>query len=654
MAERKRFEQLLRPPYEARAAILWGVAALWMAGVALVFNAPKVSLTACALISLALALWRLRQANVLIQYKLALAGQPVTVMPATQLQKQMGKLGNNLWMGWGYHWEPRHTQRSYEIGKRDLDEVYPPQWWLKLKGVKDDPRKSKGLPWIHGLDMGKEGDVLLPFESLKGHCAIIATTGAIKTRLAALVIFQLAMRGDCVVVIDPKGDKDLREICRQAARLAGHPERFLMLHPAFASESVRLDLIKNWDRVSQVASRITMVLDSQDDDNFKQFCWMAVHRITSAMKYIGRRVSVYTLKTAMESRTTVEQLTLQALRKFFQEDCPQLQEALERQLNAQTSQGGKPVKGAIETSSPELAAMIKVFQESVPETAVQARTDGLPIKPEELRGLVSILEANREWFGKMIVSITPLLTKLTTDDLRGLLSPDYDDINDTRPIMDGKRIVEGNHILYIGTDTLADASVGEAISTMALAELSAVAAEIYNHGGPGDNGEEPRRVHVVVDEWGDAVCAPLIQQANKGRGAGFFIWALGQTFSDLVDKFGGNAARAKRFVGNMNNLIVGATQDPDTMKLIIEKLGETSITVKSQSTGMGSKTEDVGLEFSANQSTSISEKAVEIFPRSLLPRLPDLHYIGFFNRGELVKGRIPVILADNKPVTRKT
>jgi conjugal transfer pilus assembly protein TraD len=246
----------------------------------------------------------------------------------------------------------------------------------------------------------------------------------------------------------------------------------------------------------------------------------------------------------------------------------------------------------------------------------------------------------------MIVSITPMLTKLTTDDLRGLLSPDYEDIDDARPIMDMKRIIAGRHILYIGTDTLADQSVGRAISTMALADASAVAAEIYNHGSAQDTGEEPRRVHVVIDEWGDAVCDPVIQQANKGRGAGFFIWALGQTFSDLVDQFGGNTARAKRFIGNMNNLIVGATHDPDTIELVMDKLGETSITVRSQSVGIGSKTEDIGLEFSANASTAVSEKEREVFPRSLLPSLPDLHYIGFFNRGELVKGRIPVLVTN--------
>ncbi|MDP3168135.1 MAG: TraM recognition domain-containing protein, partial [Hydrogenophaga sp.] len=114
------------------------------------------------------------------------------------------------------------------------------------------------------------------------------------------------------------------------------------------------------------------------------------------------------------------------------------------------------------------------------------------------------------------------------------------------------------------------------------------------------------------------------------------------------DKFGGNEARARRFIGNMNNMIVGATQDPDTMKLIIDKLGETAITVRSSSSGIGSKTEDAGLEFSSNQSDKAEDVVMEIFPKSLLPSLPDLHYIGIFNRGELIKGRIPVILEDAK------
>ena len=656
MAE-NRFEQLLRPPFEAQAAIGWGIASIWMFMCAFFVNAPPGTLLASSGLAVAMLLWRLGSAHKLLTYKVGLSGKETVVWDTQRLKDALPKIGDTLWLGWGYRWEPRHTQRAYEVLKRDLSDVYAPPWWLKMMGIKNDPRTAKGLPWVHGLDM-KETDITLSMETLKGHCAIIATTGAIKTRLAGLIIYQLAMAGDCVIVIDPKGDRELREICRQAAIASGRPENFHMLHPAFASQSCRLDLLKNWDQVSQVASRIKSVLGSQGDDSFMEFCWMAVHRMTNGMKYVGRRANLYAMKSAMESRAAVEKLTEQALKKFFSEQCPQLKDAIEKEMNAANATGGNAAarrnhtKNAVETDSPELNVYIRVFQRLVPETQEEANASGLPQKPDEVRGLIAILEAPREWFSKMIVILTPLLTKLTTDDLRSLLSPDYEDENDTRPILDASALIRGNSIFYMGTDTLADPTVGQALSTMFLADLASVGAEIYNHGTDSPDGSKPRRIHVIVDEWRDVACEPMIQQANKGRGAGFMIWAMGQTFSDLVDKFGGNIARARTFIGNMNNLIIGATQDPDTMDMIVNKLGETSIIVKSQSSGMGSKTEDVGLEFSANQSESVQEKTVEIFPRALLPQLQDLHYVGFFNRGELVKGRIPVVVSASAPQSK--
>ena len=139
------------------------------------------------------------------------------------------------------------------------------------------------------------------------------------------------------------------------------------------------------------------------------------------------------------------------------------------------------------------------------------------------------------------------------------------------------------------------------------------------------------------------MCEPLIQQANKGRGAGIFIWALGQTLSDLTDALGGSQPKALRFMGNMNNMIVGATQDSATMKMVSEKFGLTSIQIRSQSQSTGSKTEDTGLEFSVNRGESISERETELFPPSLLPGMPDLQYVAMLNRSEFIKGRIPVL-----------
>lgn len=648
MSSKKRFESILRPLYEARAVAAWLIAAVWCLVWGLVVDFRSSTIFMLVAMSVSIACWRAFGGYQLARQKLALIGKPISFLTTERLTKALPEMGDNLWLGWGYRWEPRHTQRAYEVMKHDLAEVYPPQWMLNMMGETRKPAEERGMQWIHGLEP-VESDIKVPFDALKGHCAVIATTGSLKTRLVALFAYQLAARGDTIVCIDPKGDVELREILRSCAVKTGKPERFLMMHPAFASQSTRMDLLKNWDRVSQVASRVSLVLGSQEESTFKEFCWNAVHRITNGMKYCGRRVSLFGLKTAMESRISVERLTEEALTTFFRDKAPHLAMKIEEEVNKLLSEGGgakgrgKSKSNMVETNSLQLTCMIEVFNKYTAQDHAESNRTGYPVKPEEISGLVSILEANKEWFGKMVVSITPMLTKLSTDDLRGLLSPDYDDIHDDRPIMDMMRVVQGHHILYVGTDTLADPSVGHALSAMLLADASAVAAEIYNHGVEGDDGSEERRIHLIVDEWGDVMSEPLLNLASKSRGAGIFIWALGQTLSDLTDAFGNNETKALRFLGNMNNMIVGATQDAKTMQMVSDKFGMTAIKVRMDGQSTGSQTESTGLEFSTSRSEALKEQVSELFPPSLLPALPNLHYIAMLNRSEFIKGRIPVL-----------
>lgn len=640
-------EQLLRPVFEARATIAWAAASIWVMTIGWWTSMSPSMVIALTAITALMGLIRGTAARRLLTQQLALIGRPIQFIDAKTLIDTIPKMGNNIWLGWGWSWQPSHTRKAYEVLKRDLKDIYPAPWLMKLMGEKREPQNERGLQWVHGLEP-VETDILAPIDSLRGHCAIVAVTGAMKTRLMALLVTQLVARGDVVIGLDPKGDKDLEKIFRQAAESTGVPGKFLKLHPAFASESIRLDLLKNWDRVSQVASRIKLVLGAGDSgDNFAEFCWLAVHRITNGVKYVGRRVSLYTLKNAIESRSTVEKLTHEALRQFFRDRAPSLLDRVEQEQNKQSSSkptaSGKRANVTVETSIPELTAMIAVFISDVPENPTESEETGLPMKPDEIRGLVMILEANKEWFGKMIISITPLLTKLTTDDLNSLLSPDYTDIDDERPIMDMKRVVEGGHALYIGTDGLADPSVGKAMAAMTIAELASVAAEIYNYGLESDQGKAPRKIHLFVDEWGDCMCEPLVQQANKGRGAGIFIWALGQTFSDLVVAFGGDTHSASRFLGNMNNMIVGATKDVETVEVIAKQFGETLVPLLSMSTSTGSKTEDPGLEYSASQGKSTKETMMPLIPATIFSQLPDLQYIAMINRSMYLKGRFPVV-----------
>lgn len=643
----KQYENILRPLHEIRAVVAWGFAVVWCTGWGLFANFDSSTIFVIAGAAALLGAKRAFDGWELAGSKMALIGKPIALLSTDQMARAMPKMEDSLWLGWGYRWEPRHTQRAYEVMKHNLEEIYPPRWLLRMLGESRTPENERGMQWIHGLEP-TEKDILVPFDALKGHCAVIATTGSIKTRLVALIAYQLALRGDTIICIDPKGDSELREILRSCAEKVGKPERFLMLHPAFASQSTRMDMLKNWDRVSQVASRVSLVLGSQEDSTFKEFCWNAVHRITNGLKFVGRRVSIATLKNAMESRSAVERLASEALGKFLRDSAPHLLDKVEQEINSMNAKGegktrGKPKSGMVETSSVELSAQIAVFQQFCAEDRSEARRTGAIEKPEELKGIIAVLEAPKEWFGKMIVSITPMLTKLSTDDLNGLLSPDYDDIDDERPIVDMMRVVKGKHILYVGTDTLADPSVGHALAAMLLADGSAVAAEIYNHGIEGDDGTEERRIHVIIDEWGDSMCEPLVQQANKGRGAGIFVWALGQTLADLTDAFGGAEYKALRFLGNMNNMIVGATQDAATMKMVVEKFGKTAIQTKMEGKSYGSDSTSNGLEYSAGRSEKVSEVVTELFPPSLLPALPNLQYVAMLNRSEFIKGRIPVL-----------
>ena len=79
MAE-KRFEQLLRPAFEARAAVGWGIAAIWMLICAVLVNAPRGTLLASAGLAVAMAAWRMFGAQRLLKYKLSLSGDRKSVV----------------------------------------------------------------------------------------------------------------------------------------------------------------------------------------------------------------------------------------------------------------------------------------------------------------------------------------------------------------------------------------------------------------------------------------------------------------------------------------------------------------------------------------------------------------------------------------------
>jgi hypothetical protein len=71
--------------------------------------------------------------------------------------------------------------------------------------------------------------VWLPLAHTEGHIVVAGTAGAGKTRLFDPLVTQAVLRGEAVVIIDPKGDQDLR---RAAGWVRYYREAVRERHPS--------------------------------------------------------------------------------------------------------------------------------------------------------------------------------------------------------------------------------------------------------------------------------------------------------------------------------------------------------------------------------------------------------------------------------------
>lgn len=438
------------------------------------------------------------------------------------------------------------------------------------------------------------------------------------TRLYENIIVQAVLRGDTVVIIDPKGDAELAEIAKNACELAGRPDAYIEFNPAHSSRSIRLDPLRNWNNVTELASRIASLMPSEGNDSFVQMAWKAVYAVSEALVYVDQMPNLMKLRRYIEGGP--EKLMEQALRAFYQRHVPHWESLIAPIM--QRARDGKLQSKVI--ASPELLAYMHFYKNEIPEDR----------RAPELEGLMAMVEHNREHLGKILASLVPLLVMLTAGEIGKMLSPDQNDITDERPIFDTKKVCNGHHVLYLGLNSLSNATVGSAVGSMVLADFASVAGDRYNYG----NGAKDK-IHLLVDEAAEVVNNPLIQILNKARGAGFVTYLAAQTLPDFIARMG-DEAKARQILGNCNNVVSLRVRDRMTQDFIVETFGETDIQKVSRGLSSGVRPDGDDVTKNTNITKTLQEETVEIFPADMLGKLPNLEYMGFFAGGRLVKGRL--------------
>lgn len=607
------FEIPYRPPYEYISGSFFLCAAMFSLAAPIMFNMPTAPGDISGVISAAVGTYRMYQGYKLHASIKSLTSGGLQFVPEKDLVNifQQAINEDKFWLGEGFFWDTDKVNKMHYIKNKGIDHI--------IENKKQE-QSYNNAHWLHAIGKSEHVNIKPPLKVLNGMMVILGTTGAGKTRLYDVLISQAIQRGESVILIDPKGDKELPIIMKRAAERHGVGDKYLYFHPAKPEESVRLDVLKNWNRKTEIASRIRAILPTKEGDAFSEYAWQVINDIANAELLVGEKPNLFRIKGYVSGG--INTLALRAI-KFYCES----KLARERIATYIKSSGGDEGRG----KKTELDTYIDLYNNAIAASE----------KNPEVDAIIDLAKHDKDHLAKMIPILTPLLAKLTDGPLKDLLSPDDSDPYDVRRLADNKKIVSEAMILYMGLDSLSDSTIGSAIGSMELADLVAVAGDRYNY----LKEDSYKPVNIYIDEAAEVINDSLIQLMNKGRGALFRVTLATQTISDLISRLG-SKEKADMVLGNANSTIILRLKDFETAKKISESFEKIAITTLDSQIGIKSASDPVGeKQMSYGEKKSSTEGFV--IPPGMFLRLPDLHFFASISGGAPIKGMIPIMVLDN-------
>ena len=600
------YETAYRPNYEAYAAFVWiGVTALFIVASTTLIRMPFQHVVFCTVVLLAMFFARTFQALRLRRARASLNHTPLTYIQLPKLKKRMRK--GNLFLGRGFDWASRHAQAVADLMAQDdmMDMIR---------------RRGQGGTWLHGVGNAADEDLFITDAESMGHVFIIGTTGSGKTRLFDLLITQCILRSEPTIILDPKGDK---ELCDNALRAFSHVNdvaSFVYFHPGHPDATHAIDPLANFSRPSELATRIANVIPTSDTEVFKAYSQMAVAAVLYGT-LIGRKSP--TIADMIEPLTSgVDGLVASAIFAWCSDHLPR-----------DVMIGFPKLQGLDRTTAAERA--VNFYRDHL-DLAQNA-------KDVDLENLIGLFAHNREHFSKMIASLIPVLSQLSSAPLDRLLSARPDRLPATGRIVDMARVIESNGCAYIGLDTLSDSIVGRSIGQLILSDLAAIAGARYNYA---EELDKMPFVNLFIDECSEVVNENLIQILNKGRGSRFRVFIATQTLADFEARMG-DAAMMEMITGNLNSVIMLRSLKPDVQKTLTDTMPETRIHYIMQTNSVNIGEDNVNAEFGTNAGERLMFELQPIITPQSLGDLPDLEFFSKSPSGRIVKGKLPILVGDS-------
>ncbi|WP_287919153.1 type IV conjugative transfer system coupling protein TraD [Comamonas sp.] len=656
-------EGLLRPPVEAYSAVtafgIVGVAAT--APWALMMPHSLGAVTAA--IAAGFGVKRLREAAYVHRYQRGLKFTKMTRVAPHKLPVTK----EHLYLGEGFEWTQVHTQRKLDTrDKRVQDYVRPSVRELRLakagekmrawtderagsfasrvlRGAIDtggpaNPFASGvdlgGSPILHGVGVLEEMPIKLRQSARSGHMLVMGTTRVGKTRLLELLCTQDIHAGHVTIVIDPKGDADLMLRMQAEARRAGRESSFYLFHLGYPDISARYNGIGNFARITEVAGRTTNALPSSGNSAaFKEFSWRFTNIVAQAQVALGR---IPTYETLLKDVTGIDPLFMDYATMVFRRHAAEGRfvdfEARIDAIIAKIAAKKAPVPRSLADRQPELVAMYLWIKESRLEDKV-------------LQGLAAAFSYERSFYEKIVASLGPFLEKLTSGAVGKLISPDYFDPNDTRPIFDWMTVFRQGGVVYVGLDALSDSVVSSAVGNSMLSDLVSVGGKLYKTGLDPHNQDSKLKLPNVCchfDEVNEIAGPEFVPMVNKLGGSGFKITAYTQSMFDIEAKVG-DKAKAGQIMDNFNHLVMLRVRSVATANLLAEQVPQVNVVQLTPMSGVtDTAAQGTGVDFVSRNDDIATQIKVPLIEAADILELPQGQAFALLEGNRRFKIRIPL------------
>jgi conjugative coupling factor TraD (TOL family) len=644
-------EALLRPPIELWSSLCaFGTAFIAVLAPWSLMMTPSVGYGTAALLFI-FGFARGAEALHVLRYQRNMRKMPEYVLTAKEIPVSQYR----LFLGKGFLWQQQHTQRlrdtlspkvrryvdqsslyklarQLEISWEDTPNLKvitlllrENAWWNPLRPLPP----VGGKPQIHAVEM-KEKNVTMDLRERVGHTLVLGTIRVGKTRLAEILITQDIARGDTVIVFDPKGDADLMKRMVAEAKRAGRGDELYVFHLGYPEISCRYNAIGNFSRITEIATRLTNALPSEGNSAaFKEFAWRFTNMIVAALVKMGIRPDYQKITQYI---TNIEPLLVQYYRQWLPEVAPLEWEKQVQDIAGNINERDLPF--ALKGRTHEAIALVRY-----------AKENGFydPIAD----GLRSAFEYDKTYFDKIVASLLPLMEKLISGKVAELISPDYSDMDDTRPIIDWRQIIRRKGIVYVGLDALSDMAVASAVGNSMFADLVSVSGEIYKHGTDYGMPEEEKTeqmptISLHADEFNELIGDEFIPLLNKAGGAGFQVTAYTQTWSDVEARIG-NKAKAGQVAGNFNTLIMLRVKELATAEMLTNQVDSCEVTTIMEVSGVNDTGDpSSSVDFTSKNEDRISVTESPLIAPATIMALPKGQAFALLEGGNLWKIRMPL------------